>query len=43
MDIHYIKPTDEMLMSAIQKYTHWLDDQIGQELVKEKSKEIHMR
>jgi len=43
MDIHYIKPTDEMLMSAIQKYTLWLDDQIGQELVKEKSKEIHMR
>lgn len=28
MDRHYIKPTDEMLADAMDKYTRWLDAKI---------------
>jgi len=28
MDRHYLKPTDEMLTEAMDKYTTWLDDQV---------------
>ena len=28
MDRHYIKPTEEMLSGAMDKYTRWLDSQI---------------
>jgi len=29
MDMHYIKPSDETLKTALDKYTGWLDDQIA--------------
>jgi hypothetical protein len=29
MDIHYIAPDEDTLTQAMEKYTRWLDDQIG--------------
>jgi integrase len=31
MDLHYIVPTDESLTEALDRYTRWLDDQLGQQ------------
>jgi hypothetical protein len=28
MDVHYIVPTDDVLINAMTKYTEWLDHQI---------------
>ena len=32
MDRHYIKPTEQMLTDAMDRYTQWIDDQIALEL-----------
>ena len=29
MDAYYLKPTDEDLEAAMEKYTSWIDDQIS--------------